>query len=133
MLGFQSIQRIGHHLEDCFKILTDHSIKVDRTLENLFLKGFDSLKELVEELQSPYGLQPEGADKIVQAAEPVFSQLQTHLTQQIEGGVGVAIATPKAHPRLNALLPSALKKMLLLFKQGIRHRLGSSWFLFALR
>ena len=115
MLGFQSIQRIGHHLEDCFKILTDHAIKVDQTIENLFLQGFDSLKGLVEELQSPYGLQPEVANRLMQTAEPVFAQLQTHLKQQ--QGNATAIA-PKAHPRLSALLPNALRKMLLLFKQG---------------
>lgn len=118
MLGFQSIQKISHHLEDCFKILTDHSIAIDQTIENLFLQGFDSLKALVEELQSPYGLQPEEANKVVQAADPVFSQLQTHLTQQIQGGGAAAIAPPRAHPRLTTLLPTALKKMLLLFKQG---------------
>jgi chemotaxis protein histidine kinase CheA len=118
MLGFQSIQKIGHHLEDCFKILTDHSIAVDQTIENLFLQGFDSLKALVEELQSPYGLQPEEANKVVQAADPVFGQLQTHLTRQIQGGGAAVIAPPQAHPRLSTLLPTALKKMLLLFKQG---------------
>ena len=118
MLGFQSIQKISHHLEDCFKILTDHAIQVDQTIENLFLQGFDALKELVEGLQSPYGLQDEVVKKVMQAVEPTFAQLQAHLQQQLQVGTVVAIAQPKAHPRLAAIFPNALKKMLVLFKQG---------------
>lgn len=118
MLGFHSIQKISHYLEDCFKILTDHAITVDPTIENLFLQGFDGLKELVEALQSPYGLQEEVVRKVMQAVEPTFAQLQIHLQQQLQGITVGTPVQPKAHPRLAAIFPNALKKMLMLFKQG---------------
>ena len=50
MLGFEGIQSTAHKLEDCFKILRDHPVPIDRKLETLFLKGYDALKALVEEL-----------------------------------------------------------------------------------
>jgi chemotaxis protein histidine kinase CheA len=43
MLGFDSIHKTGHYLEDYFKLIKDHPLKVDRKLEDLFLKGFDAL------------------------------------------------------------------------------------------
>ena len=96
MLGFDSIQRVGHHLEDYFKVLKENPIKPDRHLEDLFLKGFDVLKELVEALQSPYGFQETQGEQLVQAAQPAV----------------------KMSPDAPTLIPAALKKMLQLFKQG---------------
>ncbi len=29
MLGLNSIQKIGHHLEDCFKLLKEHPVEID--------------------------------------------------------------------------------------------------------
>jgi len=117
MLGLQSIQKVGHELEDCFKILQEPSVAVNQTIESLFLKGFDALKALVEGLQSPYGLQEENVSKVMATAGPVFTQLKSHLEQQLQPPA-LPVPQVKAHPRLKELLPSALKKMLLLFKQG---------------
>lgn len=124
MLGFSSIHKVGHHLEDCFKLLTDHPVKIDQHLENLFLQGFDLLKELVEELQSPYGLREEDAAQTVQAAEPTFVELQNYLNQLLQGDrverqPSINIAPPlPANPELANRLNGALKMMLQLFKQG---------------
>mgnify|MGYP002785215977 CR=1 FL=1 len=119
MLGFDSIQRVSHHLEDYFKVLKENPIKPDRHLEDLFLKGFDALKELVEGLQSPYGLQDDQAQRIVQAAQPTFSELQNYLNQLIKGGAAAsAVAAVKTSPDAPALINAVLKKMLQLFKQG---------------
>ncbi len=119
MLGFNSIQRVGHHLEDCFKIIKDNPIKPDRHLEDLFLKAFDVLKELVEALQSPYGFQESQGEQIVQASQPVFSALEQYLDQLMNVGPGAAAPAPvKMNPNTAALVPAALKKMLQLFKQG---------------
>ncbi len=124
MLGFSSIHKVGHYLEDCFKLLTDHPVKIDQHLENLFLQGFDLLKELVEELQSPYGLREEDAAQTVQAAEPTFAELQNYLNRllqgnQVESQPTIALVQPlPANPELPNRLNGALKMMLQLFKQG---------------
>lgn len=122
MLGFDGIHRVAHHLEDYFKILKENSIRPDRQLEDLFLKGFDALKELVEALQSPYGFQEAHAEDIVKAAQPVFSNLQTYLNRLIEVGKGAAVQAATTSPKLSAEAPAfihaVLKKMLQLFKQG---------------
>ncbi|WP_421657557.1 Hpt domain-containing protein [Leptothermofonsia sp. ETS-13] len=120
MLGFNSIQRVSHHLEDCFKQLKEHPVEIDQHLENLFLKGFDTLKDLVEELQSPYGLRAEDAEQAVQTAEPLFAELQNYLNKRMKGAGTPTAAQPsvKTGAELAALLNGALKKMLELFKQG---------------
>lgn len=121
MLGFDSIQKVSHHLEDCFKQLKEHPVDIDQNLENLFLKGFDTLKDLVEELQSPYGLRPDDANQVVQAAEPLFAELQNYLIQRMKGKSG-GVPKPQPATRTSAdlapLLNGVLKKMLELFKQG---------------
>lgn len=117
MLGFDSIQRTAHHFEDCFKILKEHPVKIDQRLEDLFFKGFDTLKELIEALQSPFGLREEDAQQAVAASEPTFRELQAYLE---------ALKTGKASPSKGTLLPqnaatqitTILKGMLQLFKQG---------------
>ncbi|UBF26455.1 Hpt domain-containing protein [Kovacikia minuta CCNUW1] len=126
MLGFSSIQKIGHYLEDSFKLLKEHPVEIDQPLENLFFKGFDTLKDLVEELQSPYGLREENAEQTLREAEPVFTELQNYLAQRVRasrGGTGQQqppASQPVVRPsgELAALLNAALRKMLELFKQG---------------
>lgn len=125
MLGFGSIQKVSHHLEDCFKILKEHpAVDIDQAIENLFFKGFDVLKELVEELQSPYGLREEDAAQKVQALDPVFTELQNSLNGKLGGAAAPSQPAPAAQPagrspaEISALLNGALKKMLELFKQG---------------
>lgn len=81
MLGYTSIQKIAHRLEDSFKILRENKISTDQKLESLFLKGYDVLQNLIEKLQGTFGLNPEEADKIVQQAEPFFIELQAYLNQ----------------------------------------------------
>lgn len=122
MLGFGSIQKIAHHFEECFKILKDHPITIDQKLEALFLGGFDTLKDLLEELQAPYGLRPAEAEAAVQAAEPTFKQLESYLRRSIQSGKRLApLATPTAPPSLTnpaTQITLLLKQMLQLFKQG---------------
>lgn len=126
MLGFNSIQKVAHHLEDQFKVLKETPIQTDRHVEDLFLKGLDTLKELLDALQSPYGLREEEAEQIVQAAEPTFVELDRYMTSLVSGKAPVQPVTPvtptavpiKSGPELVALVNGALKKMLELFKQG---------------
>lgn len=121
MLGFASIQKTAHRLEDSFKILKENTIKVDQKLETLFLQGYDTLKDLIEQLQGPFGLREEDAQKKMQAAEPEFAKLQDYLNSLLQGGGG---ASPPEAKKSGSLPPNfvpqvteILKQMLQLFKQ----------------
>jgi chemotaxis protein histidine kinase CheA len=118
MLGFDSIQKVAHHLEDYFKVLKENSIKPDRQLEDLFLKGFDALKDLVEGLQSPYGLQNDQANQIVQAAQPTFANLHAYLNRLMQGTPAPSAVPVRSSAEIIGLVNAVLKKMLELFKQG---------------
>jgi chemotaxis protein histidine kinase CheA len=120
MLGFNSIQRVSHHFEDAFKILKENpQVNIDRKLEDLFLKGFDGLKALVDQLQSTFGLREEDADQIVQSTEPTFAALGQYLNQLIQAGSAAAPTTqPLAAPNASEQVSKILKVMLQLFKQG---------------
>jgi chemotaxis protein histidine kinase CheA len=127
MLGFGSIQKTAHRLEDAFKVLKEHDIKVDPTLESLFLKGYDTLKDLIEQLQGPFGLREEDADKTVQEAEPNFVQLQSYLDRLVAGAKKSETTPPpqeekpkpqdKLPPNFAPQVMDILKQMLQLFKQ----------------
>ena len=121
MLGFDSIQKTAHHFEDCFKHLQEHPVKIDQKLENLFLKGFDTLKELIEALQSPFGLREEEAQQAVIASEPIFAELETYLQSLINGKATTASLSKSAAgsaTNATAHVNAILKAMLQLFKQG---------------
>jgi len=123
MLGFGSIQKTAHRLEDCFKILQEHEIESDQKLESLFLNGLDTLKDLLERLQGPFGLREEEAEATLQAAEPNFTQLQAYLNYLIgaEGAVPEDVAAPSASKlpaNFEPQVKAVLKKMLQVFKQA---------------
>ena len=81
MLGLNSIEQTSHRLEDSFKLLKECRVQVDQKLESLFLRVFDTLKELVEQLSaSPFVLSEEVAAQIMSGVEPVFEELNAHLT-----------------------------------------------------
>ena len=121
MLGFGSIQKTAHRLEDCFKVLKENEIETDQKLESLFLNGLDTLKELLERLQGPFGLREEEAEATLQAAEPNFTQLQAYLNYLVSGegaipGEAGGAATQKPPANFAAQVTAVLKKMLQLFK-----------------
>ncbi|MEG4969447.1 Hpt domain-containing protein [Microcoleus sp. B6-A1] len=127
MLGLDSIKTTAHRLEDCFKVLKDGPVKqVDQTAESLFLKGVDTLKDLLGRLEGPFGLRNEEGEKLVQQVMPVFAQLETHLdklasgkVQAVAAGSG-APAAPTAGPvpaNFAVEVMTLLKEMLQVFKQ----------------
>lgn len=129
MLGFTSIQKTAHRLEDCLKVLKENPVSVDQQMESLFLNGFDTLKDLVDKLQGPFGLREEEGEQAVQAVEPTFIQLQAYLDRLLGGGAPAAAPSPapaKAPPAPAAPKPAnyaaavtaILREMLPLFKQG---------------
>lgn len=119
MLGFDSIQKTAHHFEDCFKHLKEHPVKIDQKLENLFFRGFDTLKELIEALQSPFGLREEDGQQAIIAAEPTFSELQKYLhSLTAESQASHSLANrPALAANATAQSNAILKAMLQLFKQ----------------
>jgi chemotaxis protein histidine kinase CheA len=134
MLGFEGIQATAHKLEDCFKILRDHPVPIDQKLETLFLKGYDALKALVEELAtSPtMSLRPEFVDEILSGSAANFVALQEYLEEMLNSnthdtinreapvmaavGGGTAVMAPPID--IVATVTTALQQMLVLFKQG---------------
>ena len=107
MLGFGSLQKTAHRLEDGLKLLKEHDIEVDRNLETLFLQGFDTLRDLIEQLQGPFGLREEEAQKAVQAAEPNFVELQKYLEKLVSrtpGETPTPVASPPTSTRSAAKL-----------------------------
>ena len=126
MLGLDSIKTTAHRLEDCFKILKDGPVKqVDQTAESLFLKGVDTLKDLVGRMEGPFGLRSEEGEKLVQQIMPTFAQLETHLNNLVSGKVpGVAAksgssgaAQTVTATNFAASVMVLLKEMLQVFKQ----------------
>ena len=117
MLGYGSIQKISHRLEDAFKILQENSVTIDQKLETLFFEGYDALQDLVERLQSPMGLQDDEGQAILKEVEPTFEELLQYLNQS-SGKAASDSATPgTAHQ-----VTETLKQMLALFKQDSGER-----------
>ncbi|MEB3356674.1 MAG: response regulator [Synechococcales bacterium] len=143
MLGLDSIQQTSHRLEDYFKVLKECPVQVDQTLESLFLRVFDTLQELLEQLQGPFGLTEDKSSEVMAEVEPVFTQLNEHLSRLVSQAGGVppeevnlslqpvaASKSPAASPAIarvpeeSALqlffqsdVPARLREMLQLFKQ----------------
>lgn len=135
MLGLYSMQHTAHSLEDHFKVLKEHPVKVDQKLESLLFKGFDTLQELLEELQSPLGLTDDVAGKATKGFELVSAELKTHLALLVSQVSKMPVdAEGFAEPKVETLLlkpgdgaltlvfqgdiPAKLREMLQFFKQA---------------
>lgn len=124
-LNLNSISATAHRLEDCFKILRDEPVgKIDKKTEDLFLKGVDTLKSLVDRLKSPFGLREDEGQKVVQTIMPVFAQLENRLNDLAKGKVpadtapGAAVKAPVSpSPAVATQVMGILKQMLQVFKQ----------------
>lgn len=114
MLGYSSIQKTAHRLEDSFKILKEHNIPVDQKLESLFLGGYDCLQDLIERLENSVEFKDEEAMVILEQAESNFTNLHNYL-QELRSGVGSASETSV---NIAEQVKEILKQMLQLFKQA---------------
>jgi chemotaxis protein histidine kinase CheA len=131
MLGYTSIQKTAHRLEDAFKIFKENDIPVDKRLESLFFDSYDVLQELLTKLQGPFGLKSDEADAIVKSAEPKFVQLQSYLEKIVSGepveeetpapvAVAPVVASKSSDQETSVLsgnIKTILKQMLQEFKQ----------------
>ena len=125
MLGLESIQTIAHRMEDYFKILKESPVQVDSTLETLFLKISDGLKDLLEQLEGPFGLTQEKAQEIMAGVDPVFGQLERHLnslvaeTEDIEDAIAPNHITDEAlQTSFKRNVSALLRQLLSTFKQA---------------
>ena len=123
MLGMHSVKKVAHRLEDCFKIIRENPVKIDQTVESQFLKGYDTLKDLVERLQGPYGLREEEGEEIVKKSLPVFAELEANLNILLSGGTvtkSTIVSTGNGKEKINFAqqVKDKLKEMLELFKRG---------------
>lgn len=109
MLGYTSIQKTAHRLEDSFKILKDNPVDVDQKLETLFLNGYDHLQDLIDRLENSAEFKDSDAVEILQQAESNFAVLDSYLQQLLSGGSG--------QPDIGQQVTKILKQMLQLFKQ----------------
>lgn len=145
MLGLDSIQKTSHHLEDYFKVLKEcPEVEVDQKLESLFLALFDTLKELIEELEHSLCLTDSVVNNLMSKVEPVFGELNQHIallvnqaggdmqpdtvsTQPSSASVPVTFAVPQSSsptvaktdslPMFQNQVMQTLREMLQLFKQ----------------
>ncbi|MEM9003328.1 MAG: response regulator [Cyanobacteria bacterium P01_F01_bin.86] len=97
MLGLESIQKTAHRMEDYFKVLKEAPVQVDRALETMFLRVSDGLKDLLEQLEGPFGLTQDKAQEIMADVEPVFDQLSAHLNTLVETAGGSVNLSGPAH------------------------------------
>jgi len=121
MLGFNSVNKIAHRLEDCFKIIKDNPVDIDNTIESQFIRGYDVLKELVEKIQDPYGLRDEEGEEIVSGALPLFEELENHLNSLASGGkppAKTAASKSKIPANFASQVKGELKEVLQVFKKG---------------
>jgi chemotaxis protein histidine kinase CheA len=130
MLGYSSIQKTSHRLEDAFKMLKESpDAPIDQELESLFLKGYDTLQDLIERLQGPFGLREEEGEEVMAQANPHFEKLLSYLaqltSQETTASSQLAPATeaatkpaPQAQPPdIATQARKILQMMLQLFKQ----------------
>lgn len=97
MLGLSSVQQVAHRLEDSFKILQENPTQVDQHLESLFLRVYDTLQALLDQLSNSFGLTEDTANLMVKELEPVFTELNTHIQRLVSGEV-VPENTPSFAP-----------------------------------
>ena len=109
MLGYTSIQKTAHRLEDSFKILKENPVSVDQKLETLFLTGYDYLQDLIERLESSADFSDQDAIEILEQSESNFLLLQNYLKELLSGGA-ITNDIPQQ-------VTANLKQMLQIFKQ----------------
>ncbi|MEG5040095.1 MULTISPECIES: Hpt domain-containing protein [unclassified Microcoleus] len=93
MLGFSSIQRIAHRLEDYLKLLRECPIAIDSRLQSLLSEVFDILVALVSKVSKGFGLKHEDANQMLSIAEPVFDELDAYLRLRIPTRLTVRATT----------------------------------------
>ena len=124
MLGLESVQTTAHRMEDYFKILKESPVQVDSALETMFLRISDGLKDLLEQLEGPFGLTPEKSKEIMSEIDPIFGQLEKHLGHLVASSRTNSLANDKEESkeediqnRFKSDVSVLLRQLLATFKQ----------------
>ena len=80
MLKLAGIQWIAHQLEDVFRGLQHHPVKVDSTIEALLWQAFLGLSSLAAELEGTFDLSTQTTEATLKELKPIFVDLNHHLT-----------------------------------------------------
>lgn len=89
-LSIRSIEKIAHRLRKSLEIVRDYPLTFDRELELLFLQIVDNLYLLVNEIESPFGLNEGYSNKVISEIEPIFQSLKDYLNSLIDPRVPFA-------------------------------------------
>jgi len=118
MLGYSSIQKAAHRLEDSFKLLKENTVPVDQKLESLFLNSYDLLQDLVTRLENSAEFKDEDAEEALKDSEANFQLLNDYLNELLSGSSGVGkSAADLPTVSAGAQVKKVLAQMLELFKQ----------------
>ncbi|MGH2415426.1 MAG: Hpt domain-containing protein [Microcystaceae cyanobacterium] len=124
MLGYGSIQKTAHRLEDGFKILKENEIPIEQKLESLFLGVYDVLQDLIEHLQSPFGLRDEEAESILERGEPTFVELQDYLNHLLahQTTPSYSQTDTATYPSMPSEVATQARKLLKQMLQGFKQQ-----------
>jgi O-acetyl-ADP-ribose deacetylase (regulator of RNase III)/HPt (histidine-containing phosphotransfer) domain-containing protein len=78
MLGFTSMQNIVYRLEDCLKLLR-YPIIADKPLQLLFLDVYNTLRKLINQIETTEGLTLEKIFDITLNIDAIFTLVNSHL------------------------------------------------------
>ncbi|MCT7951031.1 response regulator [Ancylothrix sp. C2] len=106
MLGLTAIKTTAHLFEDCFKILEECPVVVDQKLETLFLKVFDAMQALLEQIQTGAGETPEVTAPLMANVEPTIAEITHHLKSLVSTSDS-RLTSPKSPQNIPTLQPSA--------------------------
>ena len=117
MLGYSSIQKAAHRLEDSFKLIKENTVSVDQKLESLFLNSYDLLQDLITQLENSPEFKDEDAEAALKESESNFTLLQEYLNELLSGSSGVSESDGLPSVSVGAQIQKILAQMLQLFKQ----------------
>ncbi len=117
MLGYSSIQKAAHRLEDSFKLLKENTVPVDQKLESLFLNSYDLLQDLITRLENSAEFKDEDAEEALRESESNFTLLNEYLNELLSGSSGVSESDGLPSVSVGAQIQKILAQMLQLFKQ----------------
>ncbi len=117
MLGYSSIQKAAHRLEDSFKLLKENTVPVDQKLESLFLNSYDLLQDLITRLENSAEFKDEDAEEALRDSESNFQLLNEYLNELLSGSSGASTPAELPAVSISAQIKKVLAQMLQLFKQ----------------
>lgn len=92
MLEINSVQQMAQYLEDYLNLIKKYPhIQIEHELDSLFLQAFDTIKNLLEQLEASLPIESV-VNKTMFEVEPVFALLNQHLKVLLnQTGCGVLL------------------------------------------